>query len=60
MKYYCSQMDCGYNSNRSNNVKLHEEICKVETTINAKLGYQIDNKYRTIKVISFLKANYLW
>ena len=53
-------MDCGYNSNRSNNVKLHEEICKIETTINAKLGYQIDNKYRTIKVISFLKANYLW
>ena len=39
MKYYCSQKDCGYKSNRSNNVKIHEETCKVETSINAKPGY---------------------
>ena len=43
MKYYCSQKDCGYKSNRSNNVKIHEETCKVETSINAKPGYPMGN-----------------
>ena len=36
MKYQCKKPDCGYNSNRSNNVKQHEEVCKTETVVSAK------------------------
>ena len=37
MKYQCNKSDdCGYTSTRSNNVKIHEQSCKMETEINAK------------------------
>ena len=35
-QFYCHKEECGYHTNLTANLKIHEHTCKVETTVNAK------------------------